>query len=118
MRIKENWTMVKENEENDNSRNFSALDASVHSGDVSNSNIGIVNEIRRGKAKQTVLSIITKNEVLGAEEIIKNLPRREYSMQVTSKSLTYLKLDAKDFREKFFTANSHWNHAMCEKLDI
>ena len=43
--------MVKENEENDNSRNFSALDASVHSGDVSNSNIGVVNEIRRGKAK-------------------------------------------------------------------
>lgn len=49
-----------------------------------------------------MLTIIQQGESVGVEEIVMKVPRRQFSIQVTSDECSYLFLSTKDFREKFF----------------
>ena len=64
--------------------------------------LSLVNQLKRNKAKQIILTILQSGETLGVEEIAMRYPKRQFSMQVASESCLYLYLPAKQFREKFF----------------
>lgn len=68
----------------------------------SSSQLGLINELKRNRANQIVLSIMQKGEVFGIEEIINKSHRRKYSIQVCSERCEYLFLTVKNFREKFY----------------
>ena len=76
---------------------------------LKNTQIGVINELRRNRAKQIVLTILQNGEVLGIEEVINKQPRRNYSIQVCSEGCEYLFLTTKNFKEKFY------NHSIVMK---
>ena len=69
----------------------------------------VMEELKRNKADQYVLTIIQAGELLGFEEILGKLARRLNSIQVSSDTCQYLYLSAREFREKFY------NHSIVMK---
>ena len=64
--------------------------------------IGIVNMLKRQKAKQIVLTIIQAKEVVGLDEIIQRMGQRPHTIQVCSEKCEYLFVSAKNFKDKFY----------------
>ena len=55
----------------------------------------VLSELKKKRAKQVVLTLIQPGETLGVDEVVQNLPSRQFSMQVASEACVYLFLPAK-----------------------
>lgn len=64
--------------------------------------LGLVNELKRNKAKKIVLTIVEAGQTIGVEEVVAKTPRYAYSLQVSSPNCIYLFLTARNFKEHFY----------------
>ena len=57
--------------------------------------------------------------MIGVEEILLKQPHRQYSMKVISDEITYLRLTAKEYKDKIFRIMSEKaRHMECEKFEL
>lgn len=61
-------------------------------------------------------TLIKKGQTIGVEEIIQKIPKRQFSMQIASKSCRYLYLSVRHFREKFFSQCLAMKQDLCQKI--
>jgi len=80
--------------------------------------VDVLDQLKKNKAKQIVLTILSKGETLGVDEIVNKAPTRQFSIQVSSETCVYLYLPAKQFKDKFFNQSFAMKHSVCEKMEM
>lgn len=120
--IKETWTLTNQNDPEPapviNRQRGSSQDVAPLIDETKECGLTLINDIKRKMSKELDVAIFQRNEVVGTEEIILKLKRRQHTLKAHTENVTVLFISHDNFLERVFNPHSWLKHTLCEKIEL